>query len=174
MRPAFVGGMLMGRRFEKAVAQLQKSIELNSSYLNAHNSLIWAVVVLGRDDEAAATFEEYLRLIEQPAEDLRHFRTSFAESGFCDAIRNWLVSIEARIEIPGLSTTKRSMFQAWCGDRNQAFELLEKAFEQKSPEVNFIGAMPVYDKLHDDPRFDALLERVGLPKIEMPDPSSRP
>ena len=102
------------------------------------------------------------------------FRASYAESGFCDAIRNWLASIEVRPEIPGLSTGYKATFPAWCGDTDQAFELLDQALEEKSPELLYIRSSVVFDKLHDDPRFDELMRKLGLDKLDSTSPRTTP
>ena len=50
------------------------------------------------------------------------------------------------------------------GDRNQAFAWLDKAFEEHSEYLVYLPTEPMADPLRDDPRFLALLERVGLKK----------
>jgi tetratricopeptide (TPR) repeat protein len=49
------------------------------------------------------------------------------------------------------------------GDKDAAFEWLERAYNQRSSWLNFIRADPVYDPLHSDRRFTEMLRRIGLP-----------
>lgn len=49
-----------------------------------------------------------------------------------------------------------------AGDNDRAVELLEKACTQRSNALIEIKVSPVYDPLRGDPRFQALLRRVGL------------
>jgi hypothetical protein len=52
---------------------------------------------------------------------------------------------------------------AGLGEKEKAFEWLEKAYEDRSILSNgFIKANPIFDPLRSDPRFDDLLRRVGL------------
>jgi hypothetical protein len=51
---------------------------------------------------------------------------------------------------------------ASTGNKNQAFAWLEKAYDQHSSALTALKVDPVYDLLRDDPRFQDLLQRVGL------------
>jgi hypothetical protein len=50
------------------------------------------------------------------------------------------------------------------GEKDKAFEWLEKAYEERSIAAffGFIKADPVYDPLRSDPRFADLLRRMNL------------
>ena len=45
----------------------------------------------------------------------------------------------------------------------QSFTWLEKANEDRDSLVTMLNAQPEFDTLRDDPRFNALLQRIGLP-----------
>ena len=49
------------------------------------------------------------------------------------------------------------------GDRDRAFEWLEKAYEERSNRLAYLGRERVWESLRSDPRFAALLARIGLP-----------
>jgi tetratricopeptide (TPR) repeat protein len=48
------------------------------------------------------------------------------------------------------------------GDKEHAFEWLEKAFEDRSWGITRLKVDPRFDRLRDDARFTNLLRRVGL------------
>jgi hypothetical protein len=48
-------------------------------------------------------------------------------------------------------------------EKDLAFTWLEKAYEERSFGLSTIKAEPRMDSLHSDPRFQAMLRRVGLP-----------
>ena len=58
-----------------------------------------------------------------------------------------------------------SVAYANLGRKDQAFEWLEKAYEQRSdiPDMIEMPVDPAFDVLRSDPRFDAFLRRAGLP-----------
>jgi hypothetical protein len=47
------------------------------------------------------------------------------------------------------------------GDKDQAFDWLEKAYQERHPYLILIKVEPVFDSLHSDPRFQNLLRRIG-------------
>jgi predicted deacetylase len=53
---------------------------------------------------------------------------------------------------------------ALAGDRNQAFEYLEKAYADGDSELLFVIRFPALDPLRSDPRFKDLMRRLGLPE----------
>ena len=48
------------------------------------------------------------------------------------------------------------------GDKDKAFEWLEKAFEERDNNNWSIKVTPTFDGLHSDPRWTKLMERMGL------------
>lgn len=51
---------------------------------------------------------------------------------------------------------------AFAGDKDNAMEWLEKAYEMRDPMMPYVGA-PIFDLLDDDPRCQDLLRRMNLP-----------
>ena len=51
---------------------------------------------------------------------------------------------------------------AWRNESEQAFEWFERAYEQNDGGLSEIRRVPLLAHLHDDPRWPALLDRVGL------------
>jgi tetratricopeptide (TPR) repeat protein len=52
---------------------------------------------------------------------------------------------------------------ALAGDRDQAFHYLDSAYEQRDDELFAVIRFPAFDSLKSDPRWAALLHKVGLP-----------
>ena len=53
---------------------------------------------------------------------------------------------------------------AGLGEKDKAFEFLEKAYQDKSTDLPyFLKADLRMDSLRSDPRFQDLMRRVGLP-----------
>jgi TolB-like protein/Tfp pilus assembly protein PilF len=50
------------------------------------------------------------------------------------------------------------------GEFDLAFEYLEKAYEERTGYLTLLNVDPVFDSLRSDPKFESLLERVGLIK----------
>ncbi|MEO7252350.1 MAG: hypothetical protein ABIW30_07070, partial [Arenimonas sp.] len=53
---------------------------------------------------------------------------------------------------------------AWRGDRDQAISWLERAYTQHDRFLRFLKFNPLLRQLRDDPRYSALLRKMGLPE----------
>jgi len=53
---------------------------------------------------------------------------------------------------------------AWDGDRDKAFQWLDRAYKQRDGCLADIKFDPVFDSLRGDPRFRAFLRRMRLPE----------
>jgi Flp pilus assembly protein TadD len=80
---------------------------------------------------------------------------------------------EARTELEGLLKLSReryispyniAMVYNGLGEREETLEWLERGFEQREPRMVFLRGEPKWDNLRDDPRFQDLLRRIGLPQ----------
>ena len=57
--------------------------------------------------------------------------------------------------------TPRQIY-ASIGEKDLAFQWLDKAYEERNPLLAYAKVMPYYDNLRSDPRFHALVNRLGL------------
>jgi hypothetical protein len=48
------------------------------------------------------------------------------------------------------------------GDQQNAFEFLEKAFNERSFHITYLKIRPDFDSIRNDPRFGDLIRRIGL------------
>ena len=57
------------------------------------------------------------------------------------------------------------------GEKGEAFEFLEEAYQQRVSLLVFLGVRPTFDNICSDPRFADLLRRMGLPRVPLLKPS---
>jgi len=53
---------------------------------------------------------------------------------------------------------------ARLGDKERAFQWLEKAYVERDSDLVYLHLEPMYDPLRSDPRYVDLLKRMGLPQ----------
>ena len=53
---------------------------------------------------------------------------------------------------------------AGLGDKDSAFQSLERSYSGRDPQMQFLKVDPHFDLLRSDPRFQNLMRRVGLPQ----------
>src|SRR5882757_1170062 len=51
---------------------------------------------------------------------------------------------------------------ASLGDTTNALEWLDRALLQRASTLGYLAQNPAFDGLHDDPRFTAIVDRIGL------------
>jgi tetratricopeptide (TPR) repeat protein len=53
---------------------------------------------------------------------------------------------------------------AGLGDKDDAFRLLEKGYQERSAGMPYLAIDPFWDNVRSDPRYADLLRRIGLPQ----------
>jgi tetratricopeptide (TPR) repeat protein len=53
---------------------------------------------------------------------------------------------------------------AGLGEREEAFRLLEKGYQERSVGMLYLRVDPFWETVHSDPRYADLLRRIGLPQ----------
>jgi len=51
-------------------------------------------------------------------------------------------------------------------NKDEAFRLLQKGYEQHSAGILYLGIDPFWDGMRSDPRYSDLMRRIGLPQPE--------
>ena len=80
-----------------------------------------------------------------------------------DAIRI-IEKLERRSRQAYISPTTFAFIYAALGDKDNAIAYLEKGYEERAFQMQFLKIDPRWDKLRDDPRFADLMRRVSLPE----------
>ena len=55
-----------------------------------------------------------------------------------------------------------AVIYAGLGDKDKAFEWLEKAYDERDPRLYPTKVVHRWESLHSDPRWTALLKKMGL------------
>ena len=62
-----------------------------------------------------------------------------------------------------VSPAELAILYAGLGDKEGAFQSLERAYAAHDLQMQYLKVEPHYDSLRSDPRFTDLMRRVGLP-----------
>jgi TolB-like protein/DNA-binding winged helix-turn-helix (wHTH) protein/Flp pilus assembly protein TadD len=147
------------RQYEKAIEQQQKTLELDPNSFLARDDLGWMFVQNGMYGEAIAEFDSLLARSPENTDVLSGLGLAYARAKRKSDARNVLAKLNdlsKRKFVPGQCP---AVIYAGLGEKDRAFEWLEKAYEQRS--VEGLGD-PVYDSLRSDPRFHDLERRIGI------------
>src|SRR5881392_1169664 len=144
------------KRFAEAQAEFPRVVELNSAAPWAHAGLGLSYLLQNKFEEAATEAEadagEWCRLLIVSCALWGQKRV--AES---DAALNELIKNDAETAAYQIAEA-----YAYRGDKDRAFEWLERARRQRDPGLAGLRKDPLLTNLQDDPRWNALLHTMGL------------
>jgi TolB-like protein/DNA-binding winged helix-turn-helix (wHTH) protein/Tfp pilus assembly protein PilF len=141
------------RQFDRAVAQAQETLKLDPKYHAAFMFLERAYRHQGMADMAVN-----VRLAAASPEEARVIKLAYQKSGLAGVLR---AEAEGYQRTGAIFEAARCYVQA--GDKNVAFTLLEDYYKRHYPGLARLKVDPDFDPVRSDPRFQALLSRVGLP-----------
>lgn len=52
------------------------------------------------------------------------------------------------------------------GEKEKALCWLERAYESHTRDLIYLNVMPEYDPIRNDPRFQAIVRKIGLPPVK--------
>jgi TolB-like protein/Tfp pilus assembly protein PilF len=153
--------LLYQRRAADAIGESHRTLELDPAYPRAHLTIGLARLLEGKPEAGL----ESLRRSSEVSSSLS-FRAflayGLASVGQEEEARRVLEELLSE----GRESYVRAEFLAaafgMLGDRDEAFRQLEHALEQRSAGMIYLHLDPLYDSLRDDPRFSALVEKIGL------------
>ena len=161
---ALAGRLLAGSRYDEALKQVQKTLELDAHFAPAHQTLGWVYLHSGKQEEAIREFQNALRLSGTADADLQlDLGIAYAMTGKRDEARRILAKLENLHEQGGVPSGSVAILHGALGESNEAFAWLEKAYEERDPQLTYIKAGRRFEPLRKDPRFAKLVQRLGLP-----------
>jgi non-specific serine/threonine protein kinase len=146
------------RRFDESIDQARKANDLQTGM--GQVSLVFAYVAKGMYPEAQAELDKL-----PPEHGWREVLQGYiyARSGDRASALRIVRGFETRAKDADGASTAIAMVYAGLGDKDLAFEWLNKSLDaQEWFAVAALKPDPMWDLLRSDPRYGALLKRVGL------------
>ena len=157
-----VGKILhLARRYGEAIEEHRKALALDPNFWITHNNLGLTLALTGAYDEAIAEFQRAIELGNSP-EAKANRAYAYAMSGRSREAKQILDELQARIPQVYSSPFDLAVAFTGLGDRDRAFSWLEKAYQERVRPLPSIKINPLFDPLHSDPRFAALIQRMKL------------
>jgi len=156
----YVSILYFARDFTQMVDYLNEAIASDPQFAPSYDWLGMAYVQLERFDEAIKVYRKAVKLSDGAAEVLAGLGHAYGVAGRiaeAQAVRDKLIAFAKRWYIPPVQI---AFVLVGLGEIDRAFELLERAYTERSWELIFMREEPWLDVLHSDPRFDNLLKRL--------------
>ncbi len=149
------------RHYDRAIEQGLKTVDLFPNFNQGPLNLGWAYFYKGMYQEAIAAFQSASRLGSPQGK--AGIAQVHAMQGDPTELRALIE--ELLIQRSGaryVSPSRIARLYAVLGEKEQAFAWLETAYEEHDALLSVVKVWAVWDGLRSDPRFTALLRRMGL------------
>ena len=159
----------------RAVEHFKKVIELEPNRAGYYRGLASVYEDLGRHEEAVAAYLNAERLGNPKPEPVKALEEAFAAGGI-EAFRKKREALDReqltqnlkqlqqqakRARVPPLQFAN---IYARLGQKDEALQWLERAYQERCPNLFALKENAVWDPLRSDPRFQDLLRRMKFPQ----------
>ena len=158
------------RRYDEAIAQYQKTLEMDPNFVIAHFQLGWAYEKKEMYQEAIAEYEKTISLREQRGAEAgiggrggveARIGRVYALSGKRREAQEVLDELKEMAKQSYVAPLSMAVIYDGFGDKEEAISWLEKAFAEGRTNMG-LKVDPTWDSLRPEPRFQDLLRRMGL------------
>jgi serine/threonine protein kinase/predicted Zn-dependent protease len=161
---AFILGFsyLFAGRFDDAIEQFRKVLEVEPGHVPGHILLAQAYACADQREKAIEQCERALGLSQSVIVRLSTACT-YARIGKTEEARKILQEIESGWKPGDPLQFLIAAAHAGLGEKDAAFKWLEKAFQSHDGFLVELKVHTLFDNLRDDPRFDDMVKRIGIP-----------
>jgi tetratricopeptide (TPR) repeat protein len=154
------------RDYDQAIEQFQKTLELDQNFPAAHNFLPAAYEQKEMYSQSIAEFKKAIPLTGRSESTLSKAGLGhvYAVTGKKSEARTLLDELKQLSGEQYIPATSIALIYAGLGDRDQAFAWLDKGYEQRAFQMQWIKIEPRWDSLRSDTRFQDLTRRMGFPQ----------
>jgi len=149
---------------DEAIEQCLKTLEMDpTGFYQTHFVLGASYEVKGMLEEAVQAFQSAVNLSNRNPHMLAALGHAFATSGRTPEARLVAEELKQRASQKYVPPYNIAMVYAGLGRKDEAFEWLERAYEDRSIWMIFLNVHPMFNDLRPDPRFHSLVRRMAFP-----------
>lgn len=153
--------LYLARRYDEAIEQALTLLELIPDDPWGHALLEKALAQKGRYSEAVQRATGIVGNFSDPTV-VEALDRGFEEAGYPGAWNAAAQALEVLSSERYVSPGDVAVAYTRAQDREKALDWLERAVEARDPLMVYLSLEPEYDDLRSNPRFEALVRRVGL------------
>jgi tetratricopeptide (TPR) repeat protein len=153
--------LYFARRYDEALEELKKALEFDPTHAATYEYMGDVYRELSRYEESIASFRTAKKLEDRPILSI-HLAVTYARAGQVEEARKMLLELKERSKQEYVSSVLLAAAYGALGERDIAFELLDKAYTERDSRLTTLKTLPILDSVRSDPRFAALLKKIGL------------
>jgi serine/threonine protein kinase/tetratricopeptide (TPR) repeat protein len=151
------------KQYQPAINVFQKTVASDALFVPAHVYLGRAYEQAGVNRDAIAEFRKALDLSEGDTNELAALGHAYAVSHQESEARKILQQLTDRAQQTYVQPTWVAVIHIGLGENDQAFDWLQRAYEDRSAWLVNLKIDPFFDPVRSDQKFTDLVRRVGLP-----------
>jgi tetratricopeptide (TPR) repeat protein len=150
------------RQYPDAVTQIQKTLATDPEFVPAHVYLGRVWQQSNKSAEALGEFKKALELSQGDTNELGWLGQGYAAAKQPAEARKTLADLKERAQQTYVQPIALALIHALLGEKDQAFDWLQRAYEDRSTGLVNLKVDPVWDSVRSDSRFTDLQTRIGL------------
>jgi len=151
------------RQYDKAIEQYRNAVEMDPGFVPAHLVLGQALEQKHMYQEAIAELEKAVSLSGGSPVYMASLAHAYGVAGRQSQAKKLFDDLRNLSKQRYVSSYDLALASLGIGETDQAFTLLARAVEERSPRAAFLGVDPRFDGLRSDARFKELMIRIGRP-----------
>jgi len=159
----FASILLSAGRYDQSIEQTRKALELDPNFWWSYQNLGLAYERKKQYPEAIAALER-ARLADDNPSSLGYLGYVYGTAGKKAEAQKALEELKELSKKRYVSPYNFACIYAGLNDRDQAFEWLERTYQERAFFMTQLKVDTVLDNLRPDPRFKDLLKRMNLPE----------
>jgi serine/threonine protein kinase/Flp pilus assembly protein TadD len=149
---------------DQALEQARKTHDLEPSHPIGRWMLAQAYIYKGMYGDAISLDEQWLQTDPTNQFALRDAGIAYAKAGRPDKAEEMISRFRELAKTQYVPTCRIASIYGTLGNKDKAFQELDKAFEVRDWELYRINVERYFSPLRDDPRYKEMLKRLNLPK----------
>ena len=155
---------LSAKKFDEAIEQEKKTLELNPKSAGARWIRGMAYQQKKMFEQAIKDYQDALELSPNNPNFLAALGHVYASSGNTAEAHNILDTLFVVSKQEPVSPFFFALVYTGLNDKENALKWLEKSYEEKSGSVRYLKMEPRLQNLRNEPRYIALMKKIGLEK----------
>ena len=152
------------RRYDEAIEQIQRTIELHPRFSGAYFDLGVSYSQKGLHPQALEAFGKLREFGGDPVTGLT-LAMSYTRMGNPEKAQVYLDELDRLGETRHLAPTPRAILELVRGNLELALDYLDEAYAQHAPALVYVQCEPLFDPIRKHPRYAALIRKIGFPQI---------
>ena len=160
---SYAGISWLGRRWDQAIEQTQKTLDLDPNFAAGRWALARSYDAKGMSAFAVGCSQEAVELSRGNLLFIADLAHAYASAGKKQDAMTVLAQLQKIAEHRYVDACLIAHIYVALGEKERAFQYLERAFQERSAWMAYLAMDPWSDPLRSDPRFEDLMRRMNFP-----------